>query len=242
MDFVWIYAHRYSFFAKSGLFNELDYSIKTVKKFYKNARCWVVGDTPVTDEEVTHIPTELVLTARSPLDRRNVDLMRKLDAILDSDINEEFVLMYDDQYFLRKITKKDLQPTALCRIDDLSKYHRVKGLLYGRLWDNTYKTISEMGVPMYDYETHLPRLMEKEKTRWLMDTHDLRNQNYLIHSLYYTMFAEDPILISEDDTIRSHTWTVSGGEDWDYIFSKKFLIVHDDSCIPQLWDRIKALV
>ena len=248
MDFVWIYAKQFSFYHKSKMFNELKYSIKTVQKFYKDARIWVVGDPPGEMEkelesgDINHIPTGLVQTGKSGLHRDNIDLMRKFKAIIDSDINQEFVLMYDDQFILRKITYKDLQPTALCKIEDLATYPRIFGLLYGSLWRSTYKTIAEMTDEVYDWETHLPRLMEKDKTEFLIDAYDLENKNLMIHPLYYTLYASDPVLISEDDSIRSHTWTIGRNMDYDEIFSKKFLIISDEACVPDMWNRIKALV
>jgi len=248
MDFVWVYAKQFSFYHKSRMFNELKYSIKTVQKFYKDARIWVVGDPPgeMDDEiesgEINLIHTGLVQTGKSGLHRDNIDLMRKFKAIIESDINEEFVLMYDDQFILRDITYKDLQPTALCRVPDVSTYPRIFGLLYGSLWRSTYKVIDQMTDNIYDWETHLPRLMEKEKTEFLIDTYDLENKNIMIHPLYYTLYATDPILIDEDDSIRSHTWTIGRNTDWDDIFSKKFLIISDESCVPDMWNRIIALV
>lgn len=248
MDFVWIYAKQFSFYAKSGgMFNELEYSIKSVKKFYPGARCWVVGDEPpmMTKHkygELHHIPTGLVQTGKSGLHRENIDIMRKFKAIIDSEIDEEFVLMYDDQYFLRPLTYEDFKPTALCRIESLDTYPRKFGLLYGSLWRETYKTISEMTDELYDWETHLPRLMEKSNTKYLIDTYDLENKNIMIHPLYYTMYAKDPKLLSEDDSIRSHIWTIGNDMDWDEIFSRKFLIIHDDSCVPDMWNRIIKLI
>jgi len=249
MDFVWIFAKQFSAFHKTGLFNELEYSVKTVQKFYKGARCWIVGDMPdgwlseeIKKGEVKYIETGLVQTGKSGLHRDNIDLIRKMNAIIASDVEEEFVLMYDDQYFLRPIKYKDLKPCALCRIPDVSQYPRVFGLLYGSLWRSTYKVIEEMTDEVYDWETHLPRLLEKSKLAFLIDAYDLESKNIMITSLYYTYYGVNPVLLDEDDTIRSHTWTIGRNMDYDEIFSKKFLTISDESIVPSMWNRIKALV
>ena len=248
MDFVWIYANQFSHFAQCGLFNELEYSIKTVLKFYPGARCWVVGDEPSTNTWnpykyiYRHLHSELVQTGKSGLHRENIDIMRKLKIVLDSEVGEEFVLMYDDQFFLQPITYDDFRPTALCRIEDVAIYPRKFGLLYGSLWRDTYKEIATMTDEVYDWETHLPRLMNKEKTRFVIDMYDMENRNLLIHSIYYTLYAETVTLLDEHPEIRSHTWTIGRNMDYDDIFSKKFLILHDDSIVPDMWNRIKSLV
>lgn len=246
MDFVWMYAHDYSFSVKSaGMFNELEYSIKTVRKFYKGARCFVVGDAPDYIDAIK-IPHAVTETVPGFMDRTQVDMIRKIKLIIDCEkINEEFVLMYDDHFFLQKITKADLQPTALCKIDNMASYFRGErafGLLYGRLWKATYDTIMNMTPNVYDWETHLPKLFLKSKVRKLVDLYNLESANLMLPSLYYTLYAKKVRLISEDDTIRSHTWTIGGDMDWDKVFSRKFLIIDDNSCVPEMWNRIKALV
>jgi hypothetical protein len=241
-----MYAHDYSFCSRShGMFNELEYSIKSVRKFYRGARCFVVGDAPDSIDaiKIHHAVTE---TVPGHMDRTEVDLIEKLKLIIaDPRINEQFVLMYDDQFFLQKITKVDLRPTALCKIDNLAEYYqgkRIFGLLYGRLWKNTYDHIMQSTPNVYDWETHLPKLLEKKNLSWLIDVFDLEHQNLLITSLYYTHFAKSVRLLENDDTIRSHTWTIDGGMDWDKVFSRKFLIIDDNSCVPDMWNRIKAVV
>jgi len=241
MDFVWVYSRGQSMFYKLG-WCELEWSIKTVKKFYKDARIWVVGDKPPFEMELNWIEDFTTPTVRGGLHVENVDIVKKLRLVLDSEVEEEFVMMYDDQFFLRKITKKDLRPTALCRVESVESYDRVFGLMYGNLWRSTYKTIFEMTEDVYDWETHLPRLMTKERTRFILDTFEPGENNLMVHSLYYTYFDSEPILLSEDDSIRSHTWTIGNNMDYDNIFSKKFLILHDDSLIPLIMNRIEGLV
>lgn len=225
---------------------ELEWSIKTVKKFYKDARIWVVGDKPPFDMDLNWIEDKTLPTVRSGLHVENVDIMKKLNLVIESDIGEEFVMMYDDQFFLQPIEYDDFKPTALRRVDSIESYFNVKrkfGLLYGNLWTCTYKTLFEMTDEVYDWETHLPRLMTKERTSFLLDTFDPGQSNLMIHSLYYTYFMEeDPILLDENPQIRSHTWTIKNNMDYDDIFSKKFLVLHDDSIVPIITNRIESLI
>lgn len=239
MTFVWVYISSPSWWAKTGLFNELEWSIKTVRKFYKGARCIVVGDDPKMDVE--HIPVKRIETAAA--DVRHVDVINKLKAVCELDITE-FVLMYDDIFFLRKISRRDITTTyALCKIDDLNTYNRGKGgLLYSRLWLETYKKIAEMEVEMYDWETHLPRYMLVDRVKWLIDTFDLMHNGLIISSLYAAMWGEKPVLLSENDTIRSHVDAMGPGVDLDKAFSRKFLVIDDNACTPNMTDRIKNLI
>lgn len=239
MTFIYVYIKGPSWWNKSGQFNELYWSIKTVEKYYKGARCIVVGDAP--GFECEHIPVQRIETASA--DVRHVDVINKLKAVCELDI-DDFVLMYDDIYFLRKISKKDITtPYALCKIEDLNTYQRGKGgLLYTRLWRETYAKIAEMEVELYDWETHLPRYMLKDRVKWLIETFDLMHNNYIISSLYGAMWGENPVLLSENDGIRSHVDAMGPGIDLDKEFSRKFLIIDDNACTPMMTDRIKGLV
>ena len=149
LDFVWIYAKPFSYFAKHKTWNELEYSIKSVRKNYPKAVCWVVGDDPELD--VNFIKTDRVITHPSnhPID---IDVIRKFRTIIESDINEEFVLMYDDIFILKPITRKDLEITyARCMVDNVDTYKRSWSTSYRRLWQKTYKIIQDLRDDVYDW-------------------------------------------------------------------------------------------
>lgn len=237
MTFVWPYIKGPSFWNHTRLFNELEWSVKTVKHFYKDARCVVIGDKP--DFDVEWIDQPKIETSK--IDVRHRDIIEKLETACG--LFDEFVLMYDDVYFLRPITKKDFRPTALCKIEDLNTYDRGKGgLLYTRLWKETYKKVAEITTDLYDWETHMPRLLNSDRVMWLINVFDLKNKGFIITSLYGAMYLDDPVLLSEDDTIRSHVDIMGPSVDLDKEFSRKFLIIDDNACTPSMIEKIKKLI
>lgn len=233
MDFVWPYIKSASFWHKSGLFNEIEWSIRSVRKFYPGARCIVFGDQP--DADVEFIPVLRSETTR--IDYRHADIMKKMEAIIDSDVSENFVFMYDDVYFLQKVDIK--RQIALKKVEEIDIKGRPGSLLYNNLWKSTFELLQSASDELYDWETHLPRVFNKQRMRWIIDTFDLHNNGLLMTSLYYTYFGETPILLSEHPEIRANVTAMGPYIDLDYEFSKEILNTDDNSYTPKFIERLQ---
>lgn len=227
MIFVWIYVHGPSDYAKTGRFYELDYSIRSVKKYYRGkSRCIVVGDDPELDVE--YIPVERIESSKWGY-YRHFDQIKKLKAYL-SEVNEDFVLMYDDIYLLNYVSKRDLQQVyAKCAINDVSEYiaERKGDPSYKRCWMNTYNRIREFRDDLWDWETHLPRFYEAEKLNYIIDRYNLTKVDYLAYSLYAAEFSGEPKVI--DETVQSKVIEYTPHHtNWERDFSAKFMDTADN--------------
>lgn len=238
LDFVWIYVHGPSDYAKTGRFYELDYSIRSVKKHFKGeARCIVVGDDPELD--VIHVPVERVETSKWGY-YRHFDQIRKLIAALEV-VGDDFVLMYDDIYLLKPLSKANLQQTyAKTEIFDLNEYfgQRNGDPSYKRCWMNTYNRIREFRDDLWDWETHLPRYMESDKLEYVINKYNLERVDYLSYSLYAAEFTEQPKLIT--DKIQSEVLEYAPLHvDWEKTFGAKFLNSADDGISGEFISEMK---
>jgi hypothetical protein len=197
MDFVWTYIKDPSFFNKGGIFNELEYSVKSVEKNYDGAvRCFVVGDKPPVDG-VIHIPVERVHHTVIQWER-HVDQIAKFRAIIDSDINEDFVLIYDDTYLMNKVIEKDITTTyGYNKVDDVEKYIRKWSRTYAMIWKETYRKIAEFRSDLYDWETHLPRYLSKIRLENVINKFNLDENNLISTSLYAAKYAENTVLMGD---------------------------------------------
>lgn len=244
MDFVWVYISRESSYHKCGLFNELEHSIKSVQKFYQGeARCFVVGDDPKLD--VIHIPVERF--TESHKQPRHMDHMKKLDMLWESDINEEFILMYDDIFILQPTTKEELQITyGKAEVDDPEEYVKTrKGTVpYKRLWLSTYDYIKPFreisGLKTYDWETHLPRFWEKTKLKGIIDKYNLRRVPRIVGSLYAAEHSKETVVLPDD--LQADLWTHKPGMDFNVPFAKKYMNIYDNVIIPEFVDKMKEVL
>jgi hypothetical protein len=244
MDFVWIYAKKFSSWYITGLFHELDYSIRSVKKNYTGeVRCFVVGDDPGLDG-ITHIPAPLV--THSDIEKgKHLDNMSKMSAILsNSDINEEFVIMYDDIFILQPTSEEEIKKTyAICEVEIPEDYVKTRtgGTPYKKFWLDTYNYIItyrySKGLKTYDWETHLPRFLVKSNLKWLINSLNLRNIPRIYTSMYAAHFSEETFIIPEG--FQSDIWTHKPGMDFDKEFACRHMNIGDNVIVPEFIERMQ---
>lgn len=245
MDFVWPYVRSMSSWDKSGLLNELEYSIKSVRKFYKGkTRCFVIGDDPKLD--VIHLeapPRVEIHTSNQP---RYIDQTRKAWAVVNNkEIGDEFVWMYDDIYFLQPISAKEIKISygrkEITCIDEYMK-ERLGDNGYKRIWRSTYDYVKMMrdgkGQKTYDWEAHMRRYMIKDKLKWIIKTFDLTNTAKLTSGIYDGHFNTKTTVI--DEMTQADLWTHTPKTDLELEFTKKYMNIYDDAIIPELVERMKA--
>jgi len=244
MDFVWQYIRSQSSWDKSGLLNELEYSVKSVRKFYKGkTRCFVVGDDPLLD--VIHLEAPQRVEIHVSNQPRYVDQARKQWVMVNNkDINDDFVLMYDDIFLLQPTSEKEIKTRygrkEITSIEEYMK-ERLGDMGYKRIWKATYDYVKMLrdgkGLKTYDWEAHLPRYMVKEKLKWVIKTFDLVNTPKLISGVYDGHFNKKTTLISE--MTQADLWTHNPGMDLAFEFTKKYMNIYDDAIIPELVERMK---
>lgn len=245
MNFVWTYIKGPSYFNKVGLFNELEYSIKSVKKNFRGeARCIVVGDDPGLDVEFVPVPRVETHVSGRP---GEIDQVKKFQAVFP--IVDEFILMYDDIYFLNPVSEADLRVTyAYNEFDDFMKYRRKWGGSYKWAWRDTYRIIEERILPgnRWDYECHLPKYIESDRMDWVI------NQPYSIGgkivtpqtwglistSLYTAYYGGVPIVMTKEQydlVIWPPEIPLEEG------FKRKFLNLMDPGITPEFIDKMEEV-
>jgi hypothetical protein len=149
VDFVYI--------CKSGENEELRYSIRSVVNSFPNAKIWLVGGKPdwyVGD----HIYVE-------QNHHKYANAINNLLALCNSsEISNEFVLMNDDFFIIKKINSIDKFYNGSLS-EKVDKYVKITGSsLYIKKLMLTNTRLIEHGIQKpYDYELHIPMVMERDK-------------------------------------------------------------------------------
>ena len=153
MQFVWVYYHN------GAKFDEIRWSIRSVEANYNGpVQITIAGDRPPWYRG-HHIPVKRVGGPNAFRSFR--DSFNKLHTAANHpEVAEEFVWMMDDVYLVNQVNRADLaQPRHQGRI--------CKPLKPGRRinkWQRLKRRTAEMlGLPNYDYATHLCHLLEKDK-------------------------------------------------------------------------------
>jgi len=245
MDFVWPYAKKFSAWALGHQWNELDYSIRSVKKNYQgDVRCFVIGDDPEL-EGVTHLPAPPVVELDDETGQpRHWDFMNKYEVLFNSEVNEEFILIYDDVFILQPTTYEEMKVTyGRCEVTNPYKYIQTRdgGTPYKRIWLATYDYIIaeryDRGLKTYDWETHLPRLMTKTRLKEVINRVNLKKVPKLATGLYQSFFSEETVIIPEG--LQSDIYTHKPKMDFSKEFECKFMNIGDSVIVPSF---IKQMV
>ena len=243
MDFVWFYAKQFSAWHLGGLFNELDYSIRSVRKNYQgDVRCFVIGDDPEL-EGVIHLEAPPVIMEDKVTGQpRQKDQINKFQVLLDSEVNEEFVLIWDDVFILQPTTHEELKTVyGRCEVTNPDEYIKTRsgGTPYRKLWVSTYDHILiyrlRQGLKTYDWETHLPRVMEKSKLEWLIKSLFLKDIPKLPTGLYQGYYSEETKILPE--WLQSDIYTHEPF--MDFGFDCKYMNIGDSVIVPSF---IKQMV
>ncbi len=242
MDFVWIYVKQFSFWDRSGYFNELDYSIRSVRKNYQgDVRCFVVGDIPTPMLDIIHVPApDVVMKDTVHGQPQHFDLNNKFTAILEcEEIEEEFVLMYDDLFMLKPTDKKEIMTTyGVCEVTDPMEHAKSRsgGRPFKKQWLDTYNYIMtyrhSKGLKTYEWETHLPRFMEKTKLKWVFDNLNVDKIPRIHTSLYPAYFSEETKVMPEG--FLSFLYEHTPGMDFDPEFKKHYMNIGDNVIVTEL--------
>jgi hypothetical protein len=151
MDFVYI--------CRRGNNEELRYSIRSVVKNFANATIWIVGEAPPWYEgNLVYVPQSA---------DKYTNAQKSMETIVNSsEIPEQFVLMNDDFYIMKKINSIDYFHGGRLKEKCEDYARRNPRSTYTKRLFSTYKTLKRVGVPdPLDYELHVPMFMEKSKLR-----------------------------------------------------------------------------
>jgi FkbM family methyltransferase len=186
------------FIATKGKFDELKYALRSIEQnLDADFRVVIIGDCPewINRENVNFIAHKrddaAVLT-------NCYDANNKMNQLLtNSEIGDDFILTYDDIYFLKKTS-----------IDDIKKFYAIKNggdstasSTWKQLLNNTFARLKSKNLTQFNFETHLPRFINKKK---MIEVYQLFRpiRHRLLHfTLYYNYHLQDnfPVCISKEN-------------------------------------------
>jgi hypothetical protein len=120
--------------------------------------------------------------------------------LLNNDISDNFIITYDDIYFIKKISLLDLQKKYILQSKELkidSNYRKLKAL--------TMNLLAKQNLPFFNFETHLPRFINKAKMKIIYNKFKPL-KNLLLHfTLYGNFFLKNymPIIVNKKSKIKA---------------------------------------
>lgn len=174
--------------------NEIRYSIRSFKKYFKNLRnVVIVGELPFFLKGLLHIP----YLDKAGLNKDAKMMLKILAACKDSRVSENFVLCTDDTVLLKELSFKDFRgwhegpimyDAAADQRDHMSAVVNPHMKPPGSWFDYVYNTGNELkkrGLPDNNYDrAHSPQPINKQEFIEVMGQWDMVKHHYTISNIY----------------------------------------------------------
>jgi hypothetical protein len=128
---------------------------------------------------------------------RSFDIANKLSIVCGTpEVTDDFLYTYDDVFPVSEITEEDIMQVISTGVINKRRIHQTGAgsNKWNRLLRATLDEVKELPV-LHGYETHLPRILNKEKLARLIYDYDLKQTPFLFSTLYYNEYIEHPDLI-----------------------------------------------
>ena len=180
---------------------ELKYALRSIEKNCKFPhRVVIVGDCPdwVDTKEVLHMPIVIETNKENPKAWNIIEKIRFITS--QNQISDSFVMTYDDIVFSREITMGELsRPVALSKMPESFEFKTDASAAWKTVFINTMKALLRNKMPMYNYETHCPRVFDKQKLADVFERFGFEKRPYCFPSLYFNSYEKQPLLLSEKE-------------------------------------------
>jgi hypothetical protein len=214
---VYPYVHEADGPATFAQWEELRYSMRSLKNLNANFEVFVVGDDPGWfSDKVNYIPLPRIC------DNPPLDIINKLNkAIEHPDITDDFIWMNDDIYIINRVELWEVY--MLKAMNNLAKLDLKPKNLWYRNLIKTYEKLRQLKCSTWNYSTHLPFVYNKQKMQELIEVFDLENESYLITTLYHNYFYPKslPLVLNvklDDMKVAAYR------KDFDYDLMKRFFV------------------
>ena len=141
--------------------------------------------------------------------------------------------MYDDMCLAKNCKLSIFQKVvAQNQVPDPARYHFSSKPQRGwfNYFINTFTHLKAKGLPCYNYETHLPKMLNKANVSRIIQDYNLDVNNYLFHSIYFNTLYKKPHLLLDNDSQFKCSLMQSKGENYIKIHTKnKFFINYNNA-------------
>ncbi len=179
---------------------EMKYSLRSLEKNLVDMefRIWVVGDKPAWLSDEAHFIDVPCSGKTTRLDQA----LKRVAVDHHPEINEEYLWMNDDIYFINPVTYADLCiPKILGDLKSRMNQYDPQ-TIWGSDMHATYRKLKTEKMPTLNYAIHMPYLYEKTKSKKLFQLFNLEANPFVFENLYYNLFYPHllPYHLSLDET------------------------------------------
>jgi hypothetical protein len=177
---------------------ELKYSLRSIQKNLRGIKfkIFIVGDLPEwASDQVVHIPCEY--SRKTP----RIDILHKHAAVRDcEEVNDEYIWMNDDIYFINPVQYADLCLNVARNSLETALRQMPSQTIWGKDNAATFELLQKEKLSTWNYAMHIPHRYEKEKVKLLVEKYNMYNRAIVLEQIYYNYWFGDfrPYMASLD--------------------------------------------
>ncbi len=193
----------YPFWQHGANYDELRWSIRSIYQNFRPAEgqtfdVWLIGDQPVvrrtssTWHSGNIVPCPRTVKGRGFKNKLTDALNKWHTAIHHPGISDTTVWMMDDIYFVNPVTLEELSvPRAHRRKTErnLQSWNENSGFSSAK--KRTVEALLNAGYPAWDFATHLPHVVQKERAKQVFNDFRIQDDALLWEIVYENVFLED---------------------------------------------------
>jgi hypothetical protein len=169
-----------------GDYMELRYLLRSIEtNLIDIDKIFIIGQQPKWVQNIIFIPF-----GDPNKYNKDANIIRKIIEICKrEDLSENFIRVSDDYLFLKPILSKNLIPYHR---GDLKDYDFKNKNRWRHRLENTFKILQNEGKATYNYESHLPVVINKKKWKeiwdkyiWDVEATEHNNNGYTINTIYF---------------------------------------------------------
>lgn len=182
-----------------GDYMELRYLLRSIEtNLLDIENIYIIGQQPKWIKNVISIPF-----GDPNKYNKDANIIRKIIEVCKyKDLSENFIRVSDDYLFLKPILSKDIIPYHR---GDLKNYNFENKNRWRWRLENTFKILQNEGKPTYNYESHLPMVVNKKKWGevfdkyiWDVEANEHNNAGYTINTLYFNNIDCPRVLLQNE--------------------------------------------
>lgn len=168
---------------------ELRYALRSIDAnliALDGLRVIILGDLPTWCKGVEHVPS---VKAESKFKDSIVKLRKACEMV-----KGEFVYMYDDTYFINPCTMAEIRErTCMGNLNgiDINRVFNDSSSVWQNHLKRTVAELHKLGRPVYNYETHTPRVYDVGRLVDVLDSYS-HMKSYLLATLYFNLQLGEP--------------------------------------------------
>lgn len=179
---------------------ELRYTLRSIEKYLQvDPVIWILGECPNWLTNVNVIKLE----RKGGNFKKFKDQLNKIHHFINlKNIGDEFIYMYDDQFFINPVTIDEIKkPRAYYNFKkiDITQFlntHQTAGKNWKDLFEKTILKLKEQNKPLFGYETHMPRCFEVNKVKEIFKKYNCLEEPYQFSTLYYNNYCTNPEILT----------------------------------------------